>query len=173
MSVLKDRCKIFLSKVWDSARHLTQLAQAGYNSSVTNFSGKIKNLKTGRGFTLIELFIVIAAIIILAVFLIPYLASGPAKSRDAQRKADLHDIRTALEAYRVDKDVFPTPATWTTDLTGGALPYFKGNLPTDPKTHQNYNYLSAVPYNAYSLSATLENKKDKDATGGIYTLSSQ
>ena len=65
-----------------------------------------------RAFTLIELLIVITIIGILAVALIPRLTGGPGRARDAQRKADLQQIATALEFYADDNGgVYPSTGT--------------------------------------------------------------
>ena len=61
----------------------------------------MKQTKQGRGFTLLELLIVIAIIAILSVILV--LVLNPAetlkKSRDAQRISDLSTVKTALGLY--------------------------------------------------------------------------
>lgn len=126
-----------------------------------------------KGFTLLELLIVIVIIGILAVLIIPNLASGPARGRDSQRKSDLRNIKTALESYYNDNSAYPAAASWTTDLQGGP-PYMKA-VPTDPKTKAAYTYTPAPsggPYTSYTLTVNLENTSDKDSTNGVYTVSS-
>lgn len=127
-----------------------------------------------KGFTLLELLIVIVIIGILAVLIIPNLASGPARGRDSQRKSDLRNIKTALESYYNDNTSYPAASSLKTDLEGGSSPYMK-TVPTDPKTKADYTYTpspSGGPYTSYTLTVTLENKSDKDATNGVYTVSS-
>ena len=60
-------------------------------------------------FTLIEMLIVIVIIGILAAALVPRLLSVQARARDAERKADLRSINTAVEMYKVDNNVYPIP----------------------------------------------------------------
>ena len=66
----------------------------------------MKNNKQ-EGFSLIELFIVIAIIILLATVSIIALNDQRAKARDAKRISDIRQIRTALEFYHSDEDSYP------------------------------------------------------------------
>lgn len=65
---------------------------------------------TKKGFTLIEMLIVIVIIGILAAALIPRLASARGRANDVARKADLAQVGAALVAYQIDHSVLPTSA---------------------------------------------------------------
>ena len=60
-----------------------------------------------RGFTLIELIIVVAIIGILAVIAIPQFKTAPQKAREAVLKSDLHTLREAIDQYFADKARYP------------------------------------------------------------------
>lgn len=99
-----------------------------------------KNKQKGfKGFTLIEMLIVIVIIGILAAALIPRLSSARGRANDVARKADLAQIASALVMYQIDHGKFPicdTPEEWCTLdeiseklITAGML-----SIPTDPDT---------------------------------------
>ena len=122
---------------------------------------KTKNLKLNKGFTLIELLVVIAIIGILAAMVLVALSGARAKARDATRKSDLRQIKSALELYYNDQNPQAYPATITAaDLD---VTYMK-TIPTDPKTAVAYTYApcGTGSNTDYVLSAALENLKDSD-----------
>lgn len=91
-----------------------------------------------KAFTLIELLIVITIIGILSVALIPRLTGGPAKARDAQRKAALQQIGTALEFYADDNSgAYPAAPDCVNDMTAELGPYLT-SIPTDPLAGNNW-----------------------------------
>ncbi len=61
---------------------------------------KVRNKLKSKGFTLIELLVVISIIGMLSSIVLVSLQSARAKSRDAVRYRNLHEIRTAIELYR-------------------------------------------------------------------------
>jgi prepilin-type N-terminal cleavage/methylation domain-containing protein len=95
---------------------------------------------TPRGFTLVELMIVIAIIGILAAALFPSLTSYLARGRDTSRAAGIKEISTAVAAYTIDNGgtvpnaTGPAAACVPRAALSGA--YLKSKWPTDP-TNQN------------------------------------
>lgn len=64
----------------------------------------VRNVK---GFTMVELMIVIAIIGVLAVALIPSLLGSQAKARDTARQNNLNSIASAIDGYQLDNSAFP------------------------------------------------------------------
>ena len=74
---------------------------------------KIKKIKKNlAGFTLVELLVVISIIGILSSFAVVSLNSARQKARDALRKGDMAQLRTALEMYYDDYLGYPACGIW-------------------------------------------------------------
>ena len=80
------------------------------------------NRKDERGFTLIELMIVIAIIGILAAIAIPQFSAYRVRSYNSAAQSDVRNIATAQEAYFVDKATYSGAAS---DLTGVKFGYMQ------------------------------------------------
>ncbi|MCW8924294.1 MAG: type II secretion system major pseudopilin GspG [Gammaproteobacteria bacterium] len=61
-----------------------------------------------KGFTLIELMVVIVILGILAGVVVPRIMDNPDKARVAKAKHDIKALESALDVYRLDNFVYPT-----------------------------------------------------------------
>ena len=68
---------------------------------------KIRKKLNQKGFTLIELMIVVAIIGILAAIAIPQFAAYRTKSYNSAAQSDLRNVLTVLEAYYADNQEYP------------------------------------------------------------------
>lgn len=60
-----------------------------------------------KGFTMVEILIVIAIIGVLSVSLIPNLSGAPAKARDLAKKKAVSNTHAAIESYRLERGSLP------------------------------------------------------------------
>ena len=115
-----------------------------------------------RGFSLVELIVVIAIITSLTAMGITSYSAVQRNARNTERKTDLKDIEVALEAYRLETGAYPnTWGSWlgapgcawggTTNWIPGLAPNFIDKLPLDPRTAQA-NASSANWYCTYYAS---------------------
>ena len=138
--------------------------------------------KLYSGFTLIELLVTISIIAIISTVLLANFNAARERGRDAQRKADMKNISTALRLYYNDYGAYPANGTganlgkivacgqstppgpftceygsaWTADTKT-----IMSTLPKDPLSSQAYSY-AQVDLDTYTLTACLENSSDED-----------
>jgi prepilin-type N-terminal cleavage/methylation domain-containing protein len=97
------------------------------------------NAARSRGFTLVEILVVIAIVATLSTIVISNMSGSRKKSNDTQRKSDIAEIQLALRLYKDATGSYPSGYdTGTTVGTGGSFdsllsPY----LPTVPKDPLN------------------------------------
>ena len=61
-----------------------------------------------RGFTLIEVMVVVVILGILAAIVVPRIMDAPDKARIAKAKQDIRVIESSLELYKLDHFVYPS-----------------------------------------------------------------
>jgi general secretion pathway protein G len=90
------------------------------------------------GFTLVELMIVMAIIMILATIAIPIYVRTLQRAKEATLREDLHTMRTAIDSYTVDKEKAPDTLD---DLVQAG--YLK-SIPVDPITSSSETWITGM-----------------------------
>ena len=104
------------------------------------------------GFTLVELLIVIAIIGILISVGLASFRRAQTQTRDGQRKADIANIRGALEQFYADNNVYPATLPDLESNPSPTSPYIK-QVPTDP---QGATYIYQGGGQTYCIASDLE-----------------
>lgn len=102
-----------------------------------------------RGFTLIEVMVVVVILAILAGIVVPKIMSRPEQARLVKAKQDILAIQSAMDLYRLDNGFYPSTdqsiQALVTKPSGDPIPqnwmgYLK-DVPLDP-WGKPYNYLN-------------------------------
>ena len=105
--------------------------------------------QTNRGFTLIEVMVVIVILGILAALIVPKVMDRPDEARVVAARQDIAALVQALKLYRLDNQSYPTTTqglqALTTRPTSEPIPRawhgYVERLPMDPWGHP-YQYLN-------------------------------
>lgn len=121
------------------------------------------NSRNERGFTLIELMVVIVILGILAGLIIPRIMGRPDEARAAKARMQIESLETALKLYKLDNGNYPTTEQGLQALvqapTAGGLAknwrqggYLeKGKVPKDP-WDSDFVYISPGVHGDFDLS---------------------
>jgi general secretion pathway protein G len=130
-----------------------------------------------RGFTIVELLVVIVVIGILASIVIVAYNGVQSKARDNIRKQDLQTISKAVELFYADNGRYPMYGGWCTQMSNpsysasfqAAIEKYLPSVPKDPlykETYQDYFYQN-INGQSYRLFAELEESDvAEDGIGG-------
>lgn len=90
-----------------------------------------------RGFTLIEVMVVVVILGILAAVIVPKIMDRPDQARIVKAKQDIRAIESALNLYRLDNYNYPP----TDEGLEALVPKYLDRLPIDP-WQNDYHYLN-------------------------------
>lgn len=129
---------------------------------VQNLKFKAQSLLNQKGFTLVELLVVVAVIGILSTLLTANFIGVRQRGRDSQRKSNVRQIQSALELYRADQSGYPTslPACGSSFTSTDGRNTYMQKIPCDP-SGGSYTY-SSPDSTRYTVIACLENSNDSD-----------
>ncbi len=92
-----------------------------------------------KGFTLIEIMVVVVILGILAAVVVPRIMSRPEEARITKAKQDIRALETALDLYKLDNFNYPTTEQGLEALVT------KPGTPPEPKRYREEGYLKKVP----------------------------
>ena len=132
-------------------------------------------LHLSRGFTLIELTVVMAIIGILTALIGSNFMSAQMKGRDSRRKSDLNNLSKALELYFNDHGNYPpsssnkvagcgsdsqTACEWGASFIDQYGTVYMEVLPDETRANYDYVYKASADGLKYQLFARIENEND-------------
>ena len=114
--------------------------------------------RSERGFTLVELMVVVAVIGVLATIAIPLYANMQARGRLAKAQADSRTLASAVSVYGAHMGRIPSTLAQLTSVTTNALGQpggpFMAQVPTAPGGWLAYSYSANVAAGTFTISAS-------------------
>lgn len=111
--------------------------------------------KVAKGFTLIEVMVVVVILGILAAIIVPKIMSRPEQARIVKVKQDILAIQSALDLYKLDNGIYPS-----TDQGLQAL-VTKPTTPPMPHDWKSDGYLQRLPEDPWGEAYQYVNDNEK------------
>lgn len=139
----------------------------------------------GQGFTLVELLVAIAIIGLIVGLALPNFLGARERARDAKKKGELNELKTALRLYYTDYQSYPGAnginlaacgqngdqacpvcgsAEFAAGGTDGCSSVYMKKLPKDSAGANAFSYYYYSNGDDFRLSVNLENASDADIT---------
>lgn len=117
-----------------------------------------------RGFTLIEIMVVVVILGILATFAVPRIMDNPEQARVTKAQHDLRTLEAQLEMYRLDNYRYPT-----TDQGLAALVERPRTEP-EPRNWREGGYMRSIPTDPWGNAYQYLEPDDADGRPLVYTF---
>lgn len=133
----------------------------------------MKWARTSKGFTIVELLIVVVVVAILAAITIVAFNGIQNRARDSTRDSAARSIRQALEHYKTDNsELYPSCGTANVGYNSSCLattlvPKYLQSIPKDPTTTKTIDYVVDTNQTGYGLLVRYEAKAQCKYLGGI------
>ncbi len=134
-----------------------------FNSKWSRNVGKVLvGLNKNKGFTLVELLIVIVILGILAAIVISRFAGATKETKEANLKGNLNSIRSALETYKAysQSGIYPLVLDdlWKGTTADVLSKTFIDNIPQDPFYKKRTVYASSIYFDPNDAATDRDNK---------------
>lgn len=103
--------------------------------------------RSKRGFTLVELLVVVVVLAVLAAIVLPKFMDSGSRSKESAQKSDLKIIRNAVQLFYTDTGYYPSTLTDLTRDDGTTAKIWNGTAEASLTTTTDYHgpYLQEVP----------------------------
>jgi prepilin-type N-terminal cleavage/methylation domain-containing protein len=132
--------------------------------------------KKDKGFTLIEMLVVVAVIGLLASLILVGLSDFRTRGRDTRRIADIKEVQNGLEVYYMKNGAYPTGTGWSVleDEEDGLPAVGINQIPNDPTAPSRTYYYGSEDGQHYVIGVEIEDPDsntallEKDVDGNKY-----
>jgi general secretion pathway protein G len=116
-----------------------------------------------RGFTLIEVMVVVVIMAILAAIVVPKIMSRPNEAKEVKARTDISAIMNALDLYNLDNGQYPTQAQGLKALVSKPI------VAPEPQNYATGGYLKSMPIDPWGQPYRYQNPSQHGGQIAVYT----